>query len=158
MLYTNIAVSDDVVGGTMEEETQSPDPDDARRLLIVDDNQQIRHWLSMLGEKLGLDVAKARDGEHALKVFKEFKPDAVILDIYMPRMNGILAMHKIKEMDPDCPVILITGYGHYQQLIQSNKVQPDGFILKPFRIQVIADRVLKLLEKRRYTTPDELFG
>jgi DNA-binding NtrC family response regulator len=134
--------------GLMDDQLRSPDSSNARKLLIVDDNDQIRHWLSCLGEKLGLDIAMAGDGESALGVFKDCKPDLVIMDIYMPHMNGILAMHKIKEMDPDCPVILITGYGHYQQLIQSKKVQPDGFILKPFKIQAIADKVLTLLDKR----------
>jgi CheY-like chemotaxis protein len=132
----------------MEDERLSPGTSYRRRLLVVDDNAQIRYCLSDLGEELGLDVATAEDGEEALLVFSKFEPDIVILDIYMPRMNGILAMHKMKEIDPNCPIILITGFGHYQQLIQNKKVQPDGFILKPFQIQIISNQMLKLLDKR----------
>ena len=133
----------------MMDETLSPQTDSNGRLLVVDDNAQIRYCLSSLGEELGLDIATAEDGEEAVSVFRKYEPDVVILDIYMPRMNGILAMHKMKEIDPDCPIILITGFGHYQQLIQHKKVQPDGFILKPFQTQVITSQVLKLLQRRK---------
>jgi CheY-like chemotaxis protein len=120
----------------------------SRKLLIVDDEQQIRMMLKDLGERLGMEVDVAIDGEMGLEAFQQFKPDIVILDIYMPRMNGLMAMAQIKQMDPDCPVILITGYNHYKALMESRKTIPDGFILKPFQVRTIAKQMILLLDKK----------
>jgi CheY-like chemotaxis protein len=119
-----------------------------RKLLVVDDEQQIRMLLKELGERLGMEVDVAVDGEMGLEAFQQFQPDIVILDIYMPRMNGLLAMTRIKQLNPDCPVILITGYNHYKALTESRKPIPDGFILKPFQIRTIAQQMMLLLDKK----------
>ncbi len=115
-----------------------------KKLLIADDEDIIRNRLSELGEKLGFDVYKAKDGMEGWDLFKEVKPDIAVLDIYMPRLNGLLLMHKIKEFSPDCPVILITGFLHYEQLIQKDRIKPDGFIIKPFHLEKIANLMLDL--------------
>ena len=115
-------------------------------LLVVDDEEIIRERLKDLGEKLGLDVHTANDGVDGWEAFREVQPDLAILDIYMPRMNGLLLMHKIKEMQPDCPVILITGFLHYEQLIQKDRIKPEGFIIKPFHMEKIANLILELVE------------
>jgi YesN/AraC family two-component response regulator len=115
-------------------------------LLVVDDEEIIRERLKDLGEKLGLDVHTANDGVDGWEAFKDVQPDLAILDIYMPRMNGLLLMHKIKEMQPDCPVILITGFLHYEQLIQKDRIKPEGFIIKPFHMEKIANLILELVE------------
>jgi YesN/AraC family two-component response regulator len=115
-------------------------------LLVVDDEEIIRERLKDLGEKLGLDVTTANDGVDGWEAFKEVQPDLAILDIYMPRMNGLLLMHKIKEVQPDCPVILITGFLHYEQLIQKDRIKPEGFIIKPFHMEKIANLILELVE------------
>lgn len=120
----------------------------SRKLLVVDDEQQIRLMLKDLGERLGMEVDVAVDGEMGMEAFHQFKPDIVILDIYMPRMNGLMAMTQIKEIDPSCPVILITGYNHYKALMESRKTIPDGFILKPFQIRTIAQQMMVLLDKK----------
>ena len=116
-------------------------------LLVVDDEEIIRNRLKELGENLGFNVRTAKDGVEAWESFKDKEPDLVILDIYMPRMNGLLVLHKIKECNPECPVILITGFLHYEQLIQKDRVKPDGFIIKPFHLEKIANLMLELVEK-----------
>ncbi|MCX6639553.1 MAG: response regulator [bacterium] len=118
------------------------------KLLIVDDEKMIRENLAMLAVRLGLEFFTAEDGGTALKIFMREQPDLVILDIYMPRMNGIVAMHKMKELDPDCPIILITGFLNYNQLLQNDGVKPDGFIVKPFQLQAITELIQKLGKKR----------
>lgn len=115
-------------------------------LLVVDDEEIIRERLKDLGEKLGLEVHTANDGVDGWDTFREAQPDLAILDIYMPRMNGLLLMHKIKEVQPDCPVILITGFLHYEQLIQKDRIKPEGFIIKPFHMEKIANLILELVE------------
>jgi len=123
------------------------------RLLLADDEQIIRSRLQQLGEKLGFVVEAAGDGLEAWEAFKRKMPDLVILDIYMPRMNGLQVLHNIKESYPDCPVILITGFLQYEQLIQKDRVKPDGFIIKPFHLEKIANLMLQLVEARMEVQP-----
>ena len=123
------------------------------RLLLADDEQIIRSRLQQLGEKLGFTVEAAVDGLEAWEAFKREMPDLVILDIYMPRMNGLQVLHNIKESYPDCPVILITGFLQYEQLIQKDRVKPDGFIIKPFHLEKIANLMLQLVEARMAAQP-----
>jgi CheY-like chemotaxis protein len=123
------------------------------RLLLADDEQIIRSRLQQLGEKLGFSVEAAVDGLEAWEAFKRDMPDLVILDIYMPRMNGLQVLHNIKDNYPDCPVILITGFLQYEQLIQKDRVKPDGFIIKPFHLEKIANLMLQLVEARMAALP-----
>jgi len=125
-----------------------PMGDGKLKLLLADDEQIIRDRLQQLGEKLGFQVFVAVDGLEAWEAFKKEMPDLVILDIYMPRMNGLQVLHNIKESHPDCPVILITGFLQYEQLIQRDRVKPDGFIIKPFHLEKIANLMLELVDKR----------
>jgi YesN/AraC family two-component response regulator len=118
------------------------------KVLIADDEEIIRNRLKELGEKLGFEVYAAHDGVDGWEIFRDIKPDLAILDIYMPRMNGLLLMHKVKELAPDVPVILITGFLHYEQLIQKDRIKPDGFIIKPFHLEKIANLMLELVETR----------
>lgn len=118
------------------------------KVLIADDEEIIRNRLKELGEKLGFEVYTAHDGVDGWDIFREINPDLAILDIYMPRMNGLLLMHKVKELAPDVPVILITGFLHYEQLIQKDRIKPDGFIIKPFHLEKIANLMLELVETR----------
>ncbi len=118
------------------------------KLLVADDEEIIRTRLVELGTKLGFEVQAAVDGFEAWELYKKGPPDLVILDIYMPRMNGIQVLHYIKESHPDCPVILITGFLQYEQLIQRDRVKPDGYIIKPFHFEKIANLMLQLIEKK----------
>ncbi|RJP76610.1 MAG: response regulator [Candidatus Zixiibacteriota bacterium] len=122
--------------------------DPKSKLLVADDEEIIRLRLKELGEKLGFDVTVAADGYEAWEAFKKNPPDLAVLDIYMPRMNGLQVLHYIKETRPDCPVILITGFLQYEQLIQRDRVKPDGYIIKPFHFEKIANLMLQLMEKQ----------
>jgi len=126
-----------------EKETVKESP---LRLLVVDDEELIRNRLKDLGEKLGFTVVTAADGVAGWDLFRDVKPDIAVLDIYMPKMNGLLLMHKIKENYPEVPVILITGFLHYEQLIEKDRIKPDGFIIKPFHLEKIANLILELTE------------
>jgi CheY-like chemotaxis protein len=114
-------------------------------LLIADDEEIIRARLADMGAMLGFNACAARDGAEALQIFQQMNPDIVILDIYMPRMNGLTVMQKIKETKPDCPVILITGFMHFEQLVHKNHIKPDGFISKPFNLNTVIVALLKLV-------------
>ncbi len=114
-------------------------------LLIADDEEIIRNRLIEMSKLLGFKAYAACDGVEAWELYQQTKPNIVILDIYMPRMNGLAVMQKIKEVHPNCPVILITGFMHFEQLVQKSKIKPDGFITKPFTMNTVINAILKLV-------------
>ncbi|TKJ42529.1 hypothetical protein CEE37_02245 [candidate division LCP-89 bacterium B3_LCP] len=118
------------------------------KLLVADDEPVIQQSLKKVGELLGLEVVTVGDGQEAWDSFGTEMPDLVITDIYMPKMNGLTLLNKIKEGRPDCPVILITGYTHYQQLTRNDnglKFNPDGFMTKPFELKKVVQEIVKLI-------------
>jgi CheY-like chemotaxis protein len=119
------------------------------RMLVADDESIIRRRLQELGENLGFTTKTAKDGLEAWEMFQEERPDLAILDIYMPRMNGLTVLARIKESDPALPVILITGFMHYEQLVLSGgSVRPDGCIIKPLNSTQTAQLILNLTQQR----------
>ena len=112
------------------------------KALVVDDEKPILDILAEVLKRLGLDVTCASNGEEAFELYRQEKPDIVITDIYMPKMNGLILLSKIKKNDFKIPVVLITGYAHYRQLIKNSRVKPDGFLEKPFDLSQIVDEIV----------------
>lgn len=112
------------------------------KILIVDDEKPILEILSEVLDRIGADVYTAMNGEEGFNIYLKERPQIVITDIYMPIVNGLRLLSKIKKISPDTPVILITGYAHYRQLISDAKVKPDGFLEKPFDLRKIIELVL----------------
>lgn len=86
-----------------------------KHLLIVDDEEGIRLLYQEEFEEEGYTVSVARNGDEALEKFNQTPPDLVILDINMPGMNGIEVLRRMKEINPDLPVILSSAYQEYKQ-------------------------------------------
>lgn len=122
------------------------------KILIVDDEEIVCKDLKRLSEKLGFSVQIAFNGLDGWQIFKEYQPDIAILVIYMPGMNGLTLLRLIKEYTSDCPVILITGFLHFEQLVVREKLKPDGFIVKPFQSVKIASQLLDLIQKNNHQT------
>lgn len=102
------------------------------KALLVDDEIHVLDILKQVIMAMGIIPFVAENGEEALKIYKKEKPDLIISDIYMPKLNGISLLKEIKTYEPEKPVVLITGYAHYEQLIKSLETGPDGFLEKPF--------------------------
>lgn len=88
---------------------------DRKRILLVDDEQGIQLLYREEFEEDGYEVVSAYNGEEALEKFSQEPPDLVILDINMPGMNGIEVLRRMKEMNPNLPVILSSAYQEYKQ-------------------------------------------
>jgi CheY-like chemotaxis protein len=116
------------------------------RMLVVDDEPIIRQRLKELGESLGFEVTAAINGVEAIRLFRQVSPDIVVLDLYMPGINGLTVMAKLREIHPDCPIILITGFLPYEKLIQiTSGTRPDGCLAKPLSIAKTANLILDLV-------------
>jgi two-component system chemotaxis response regulator CheY len=114
------------------------------RVLIVDDAMFMRMTIKQMLEAHGHSVAgEAGDGIEAVKKFIEYKPDVVLLDITMPEMNGVEALKRIKELDPDARVIICSAMGQQAMVAQAIQYGAKDFIVKPFE----EDRLIAAVDK-----------
>jgi len=102
-----------------------------KTLLLVDDEEGIRKILGITLSDSGYKVFTAKNGHEALKIFNKIQPPIVLTDIKMPGMDGIELLHKIKHLNPDTEVIMITGHGDMELAIKSLKYEAVDFVTKP---------------------------
>jgi two-component system chemotaxis response regulator CheY len=116
-------------------------------VLIVDDLTFIKMVLRDLVEKAGFRVVgEASDGEEALKLFHEKRPDVVLLDITMPKMDGLTALKKMLEVDPNAKVIMCSALGQQRLIVQAIQLGAKDFIVKPFRPERVINSIKKSLD------------
>ncbi len=119
--------------------------DKAHTLLLVDDEESIRTVLSISLMDSGYHVLTAENGKEALRIFREEAPEIVLTDIKMPGMTGVELLGRIKGLNPDTEVIMISGHGDMELAIESLKRDATDFVTKP-----INDDVLEIALKRAH--------
>jgi two-component system nitrogen regulation response regulator NtrX len=107
-------------------------------VLVVDDEDDIRSSLRMILEYEGYALAEAASGEEALKRLETERPDAVLLDIKMARMDGLEILARIKQSEPALPVVVISGHGTIATAVEATRLGAFDFMEKPLE----RDRVL----------------
>lgn len=122
--------------------------DTALKILVIDDEETNVRVLSMSLRSDGYEVFPAYSGEEGVRVFQEHSPDLVLTDIKMPGMDGIEVLQKIKALDADTEVIIITGHGDIDNAIEALKFGASDFINKPIRDEVLAVAIARACEKR----------
>ena len=129
------------------------------KLLLIDDEPDILRVLSMSLKADGYDVVSARNGTEGIAAFEKERPDIVITDIKMPGLDGIEVLKKVKELNPDAEVIIITGHGDIENAIEALKHGASDFINKPVRDEALAIALIRAREKfdikqqlKEYTT------
>lgn len=106
-----------------------------KRILIVDDEKNIRTTLSAYLISLGYEQEIAVNGQEALDKLKDSKYDLVLLDIKMPVMNGIQILKEMRRLEDKTNVIMITAYGTIENAVESMKLGAVDFISKPFTLE-----------------------
>jgi AmiR/NasT family two-component response regulator len=105
------------------------------RVLIAEDETIIRLDLRALLERNGFDVCgEAKDGEEAVELVRREQPDVAILDVKMPRLDGIEAARRILDERP-IPIVMLTAYGHQELVSRAVEAGVFGYLVKPFREQ-----------------------
>ena len=128
------------------------------KIVAADDEADIRTVLQKGLEASGYNVIPAVDGEDALQKIKDEKPDLVILDIRMPKLDGIQTLQTIKN-DPatrKLPVIMLTGNSSDEDLLKGYKYGADYYITKPFKLQTVLNGIALVFKpdpnrSQRYT-------
>ncbi len=118
-------------------------------ILIVDDEPSILQSLSGLLSDEGFDVLTASNGYEALKVIDSESPDLVLLDIWMPGIDGIETLKEIKKDNPFIPVIIITGHGTIETAVKATKLGAFDLIEKPLSIDKVIVNINNALNFRR---------
>lgn len=124
------------------------------RVLIVEDSMVMRGFLGNFIEEIGCElVGEAVDGVEGLKKYKELMPDLVILDITMPKMNGLEFLKTIKIFDPESNIVICSSLGQEAVVEETLKLGALDFIAKPFAdeevIQKLKDIVNKIKSKKK---------
>ena len=104
-----------------------------KKVLICDDALVMRMVIKKEIEKLGFEVvAEASDGEEAVELYKEYKPDITTMDITMPKKSGIVALQEIMAFDNNAKVVMVSAMGQEEWVKQSIIAGAKNFIVKPF--------------------------
>ena len=112
-------------------------------LIIVDDERAIREACREVGQSLGFSTFVAESAEHAYRIIDSHGVDVVLLDLKLPGVGGLEALHQIKTRRPDAVIVMVTGYGTVQSAVQAMKNGAYDYFTKPFSL----DELKLLLER-----------
>lgn len=118
-------------------------------LLVVDDEQSICWGLARLGRGLGCTVAVAPSAEEGLALARREPPDAIVLDVRLPGMDGLTAMERFREFLGPVPIVVITAYGELATAVQAVRGGAFDYLTKPFELQVAERALRRALEAGR---------
>ncbi|HAG51198.1 MAG: Fis family transcriptional regulator [Deltaproteobacteria bacterium GWC2_42_51] len=126
------------------------------KILIVDDEKSIREFLEIMLKKEGYKVGSAVNAEEALKLFHNSNYELVISDIKMSGMDGVELLKKIKEINPETIVLMITAYASVDTAIDAMKAGAYDYITKPFNVDEVKHIIQNALDRRRLETENIL--
>lgn len=118
-------------------------------MLIVEDDQKISRLLQILFESHGYEVRIARDGEEAWQTFQLFDPAVVVLDLMLPGMDGFEVLEKIRSIDDEVGVVVLTARGEVENRIRGLKKGADDYVPKPFHLDELLARVESVARRVR---------
>jgi DNA-binding response OmpR family regulator len=129
-----------------EKETKQPEPEKAKRILLVDDDPEIIEALRYALEAKGYAILVARDGNQGLAMAEREDPDLVILDMMMPKRSGFLVLEKLRRTRPvPVRVIMITANEGSRHKAYAEMLGVDDYIRKPFAMDRLVESVDRLL-------------
>lgn len=115
-------------------------------ILVADDAAFVRLWCTRMLGRHGFEVVEASDGKEAVAKYRDHRPDAVLLDVAMPELDGLDALREIRRLDPTARVAMLTGLGQRHIVLEALNLGARDFVVKPFRPERVLSAVQKLLE------------
>ena len=123
-----------------------------KKILIVDDDASIREVLATQLTRLKYDTFTAADGQEGVAAFKKISPDLVLMDVMMPKLDGLAACKQMRESEKKgerTPILFLTARDSSHDKLTSAISGGDDFVSKPVSLQELRDRVEKALAKRK---------
>jgi two-component system OmpR family response regulator len=116
------------------------------RVLVVDDEPSLSELLQMALRYEGWEIKTAANGTDALRIAKDFRPDAVVLDIMLPDMDGLAVMHRLRA-DADTPVLFLTAKDAVADRVAGLTAGGDDYVTKPFSLEEVVARLRSLVRR-----------
>ncbi len=117
------------------------------KILYAEDDEQTRLNYFELLNLFFTEVYIAKDGEEALALFLKHRPQIVLLDINMPKLDGLTVAQKIKEIDQDIKIVMLTAYSQKEQLLKAIKIQVYDYLVKPVRVIDLEKLLLEIVKQ-----------
>jgi two-component system, cell cycle sensor histidine kinase and response regulator CckA len=116
-------------------------------VLLVEDEEPARKMARVMLTRLGVEVLEAKDGVEAMEVFRQYrnKIRVILCDLTMPRMDGWKTLAALREISPDIPVILTSGYDETQVMTGEQSERPNAFLGKPYRLKELRETIRHIL-------------
>ena len=121
----------------------------ANKILIVDDSETIRARVASALEQAGFATITARDGIEGLVAVQKEAPAMVILDVNMPRMNGLDMIAEVQRIGAKIPILMLTTEGQPSLIRRAREAGAKGWIVKPFKPELLVAAVTKLIDQPR---------
>lgn len=118
----------------------------ALKIMVVDDDSNICELLRLYLEKEGFEAVIASDGEQALTSFEKEKPDLILLDVMMPKLDGWQVCREIRKKS-SCPIIMITAKGEVFDRVLGLELGADDYVVKPFETKEVIARIKAVLRR-----------
>jgi two-component system nitrogen regulation response regulator NtrX len=118
-------------------------------ILIVDDEEAVRTSLRSILEDEGYEITEAASGAEALRMYATDPPDLMMLDIWMPEMDGLETLRRVKEFSPTAQVMMMSGHGSIETAVKAIKLGAYDYIEKPLSLENVTLRVRHALEQSR---------
>ncbi|WP_203657438.1 response regulator transcription factor [Actinocatenispora rupis] len=122
------------------------------RVLVVDDEPTLSELLAMALRYEGWDVRSATDGTAAVREAREFRPDAVVLDIMLPDIDGLEVLHRMRSEAPDLPVLFLTAKDAVEDRVAGLTAGGDDYVTKPFSLEEVVARLRGLMRRASRAT------
>src|SRR5438552_2345135 len=117
-------------------------------LLIVDDEEAVCWALKKALTKLGHQVAVAASAEEAFRLAQKQTPDAIVLDVRLPGLDGLSALAQLQELSGDAPVIVVTAFGNLSTAVRAVEGGAFDYLAKPFDLDLALDTIARALKRR----------
>ena len=121
-------------------------PPETSRILVVEDEAVTRTLVTAVLAQEGYQVATANDGKKAIELLERGRYDLVITDLEMPGANGVEVLLAVRRVDPQCPVIIITGSADISSMRRQVNLDAVDYLTKPFSIGKIRGAVARMLQ------------
>ncbi|HWO04019.1 MAG TPA: sigma-54 dependent transcriptional regulator [Methylomirabilota bacterium] len=119
------------------------------KILVVDDEAEIRSLLAAVLQNKGYEVVTAEDGAAALQAVPRERPAVILMDLSMPRMNGMDALPEIKRLDAEVPVIICTAHADLATAVRAMKLGAYDYLTKPFDVELLILTLERAVERHR---------
>ena len=121
----------------------------SERILVIEDDPSILRGLQLNLGMEGYAVRSAMDGETGLELARSERPDLLVVDVMLPRMDGLAVVREVRRLDPEVPVLILSAKGQETDKVAGLKLGADDYLVKPFGLKELLARIDALLRRRR---------